>query len=803
MFRMIFKMAWRNALKNKTYVFICLLSLVLGITCFFFIGIWAKDELSHDKSFFAAKNTYRIESVLQGTDGALDEISANGWPVGKVLQDNFPEVEKISYARDWMPVLKLNENYFNEDALFADKNFVEVIGLPLQSGNPATALEQPYSMLISGELSKKLFGTDNPMGKTIFIQDTIPYTVTGVFENLPANTHLRFNLLASFSSLCASEAGFCEDQFATGWFNINVYNYVKLKAEVNPENFQAKIKDVVQVYGRSEVEKYGYKCFLNLRPFSEIYLHSNLVTGFGKVGDYKMVKLYIGIGIFVLLIAAFNFINLSTVRSMDRAREIGIQKVLGNVRKRLIGQFLTETGLLCLLAVFISFVTMIILLPNFNQLSGKTFTIPDLFAPGNLFIMLGVLLIMIPLAGFYPALILSAYEPIQVLKGKFSRSVSGTMLRKVLVTFQILLSIGFIVSILVIWNQLSYMRQQDLGFSKENIMLVDVEKLPWQMRHEKAGAIKTALLTIPGVTNVTSSNAVPGRSGWDGQFAYAEGMPKDKGISIEFIPVDDNFIKTIGLTIVAGRDFIKGSEADVKSGLIINESAARVFGWGSAQNAIGKKLSTSGIDGTVVGVIKDYHQHGLRRKIGGVVLSPVSFINLFAIRYDGGDKNNLMQRVKEVMNPFFKGYQLEMRWMDDYFQRQYQQEENFRSHIEIAAVISLIICCLGLLGLSVYTAQQRAKEISIRKVLGSSAASIIVFLSKELVVLGFIAMVIAVPLTYWVMNQWLENFAYRMDIGWWIFAVAGLVVLTLAFVTISYQALKAAFTNPIKHLRTE
>jgi putative ABC transport system permease protein len=803
MFKLTLKMAWRYALKSKSFVVICLLSLILGITCFSFIGLWAKDELNHDRTFFAAENTYRLESVLQEPDGTMNDISANGWPVGKVLSENFPEVDKVTYARDWMPVLKQNGSYFNEDALLADNNFVDVVGLPLVSGNPVTALEQPYSLLISEDLSRKFFGNENAMGKTIFIQDTIPYTVTGVFSNLPANTHLRFNLLASFSSICSSDPGFCEEQFTTGWFNINVYNYVKLREGIERDAFEAKIKDIVQVYGKAEVEKYGYKSFLRLRPFSEIYLHSNLVTGFGKVGDYKLVKLYIGIAIFVLLIAAFNFINLSTIRSMDRAREIGIQKVLGNVKKRLMGQFLMETALLCVVAVLISFLLMLLLLPGFNQIIGKSFERSDLFAPGNLLILVGVLLVMVPLAGFYPALILAGYEPIHVLKGKFSRSVSGTNLRKVLVTFQIFLSIGFIVGILVIWKQIAYMGKQNLGFAKDNLMVVDVEKLPWQMRHEKSGAIKDALLKIPGVTGVTSTNAVPGRSGWDGQFAYAEGMPKDKGVSIEFIPADDDFIKTIGLQLVAGRDFIKGSEADVQSGLIINESAVRVFGWGTPENALGKKLSTSGIDGTVVGVVKDYHQHGLKRKIGGVVLSPVSFINLFAIRYEGKDNKNLMQQVNLAMKPFFMGYQLDMRWMDEYFQQQYQREEKFKSHIEIAAVISLIICCLGLFGLSVFTAQQKAKEISIRKVLGSSASNIIFYLSKELVLLACIAMGIAVPITYWVMNNWLENFAYRTDISWWVFVVAGGAVLLIAFATISFQALKAAFTNPIKYLRTE
>jgi len=803
MWSITLKMAWRSALKNKFYVGISLCSLVLGITAFLLMSIWAKDELSYDKSFFSASDTYRVEGVLQSPDGNLDELSTIGWPVGKALATHFPEIEKVSYVRTARPIIKHKDAYFNENALMADNAFIDVVGLPLLQGNPNGALEQPFSIAISESSAKKYFGNVSPLGKTMFIQDTIPYTVTAVFCDVPQNSHLRFDMLLSFSSACAEDPAFCDEQFATGWFNMNVYNYVKLNNTATPEKFNSKIRDIVQLYGKSEVEKYGYKCYLNLRPFSDIYLHSNMPTGFGEVGSYKMVKLYIGIALFVLLIASFNFINLTTVRSMDRARVIGVQKVLGNIRRRLIAQFLTETGLLCVFSFGISLVLMFFLLPTFNEITGKTLTLPILFSSGNLLLMLGVLILLIPLAGFYPALVLSAYEPIQVLKGKFSRSVSGNFLRKVLVTFQILLSVGFIVSILVIWKQISYMRQQDLGFEKQNVLLVDLEKLPWGLRHQQAGAAKNALLSILGVTHVTSANAVPGRSGWDGQFAYAEGMPKEKGVSIEFIPVDDDYVKTIGLTLIAGRDFVKGSEADVKGGLIINEAAVRVFGWGNAQNAIGKKLSTSGIDGQVLGVVKDYHQHGLQRKIGGVVFSPVEFINLFAIRYDGQQHRELSAQVQKALHPFFKGYTMEMQWMNEYFDKQYRNEERLSKHIEIAAFISLIICCLGLLGISVYTAQQKAKEISIRKVLGASASGIVLFLSKELVILTILAMVIAIPVTWWAMQQWLGNFAYRTQMSWWLFAFAGLVVLFIAFLTISFQAIKAAIANPVKSLRTE
>ncbi len=803
MWSITLKMAWRSALKNKFYIWISLGSLVLGITSFLFISIWAKDELSYDKSFFSASDSYRVECILQGSDGNLEELSTIGWPVGKTLAANFPEIEKLTYVRNARPIIKHNEAYFNENALIADKEFFAVVGLPLLKGNPDKALEQPYSVAINESTAVKYFGNDNPIGKTLFIQDTIAYHVTAVFRDIPYHSHLRFNMLLSFSTTCADDPAFCDEEFSTGWFNMNVYNYVKLRKEVSVEKLVPKIRDIVQVYGKAEVDKYGYKCFLSLRSFSDIYLHSGMATGFGDTGNYNMVKLYMGIALFVLLIASFNFINLTTVRSMDRAREIGVQKVLGNVRRRLIGQFLTESGLLCSIALMICLALLVVLLPFFNEVTGKIFSLNLLFTPGNLLLMLGVLLLLIPLAGFYPALVLSAYEPIQVLKGKFSRSLSGTVLRKVLVTFQILLSVGFIVSILVIWKQVNFMRNQDLGFEKQNILLVDMENLPWVLRHQQAGAAKNALLSIPGVTHVSSANAVPGRSGWDGQFAYAEGMAKDQGVSIEFIPADADYIKTIGLSIVAGRDFVKGSEADVKGGLIINETAVRVFGWGDAQKAIGKKLSTSGIDGQVVGVVNDYHQHGLQRKIGGIVLSPIDYINLLAIRYTGNQPRQLEGLVQKALHPFFDGYTLEINWMNEYFDQQYRNEERLSKHIEIAAIVSLFICCLGLLGISVYAAQQKAKEISIRKVLGASATGIVLFLSKELIILTLVAMLIAIPVSWWAMQQWLESFAYHVQMSWWLFAIAGLMVLVIALFTISIQAIKAATANPIKNLRTE
>lgn len=803
MFKTFFKIAWRTALRNRSFTAISLGSLVLGITLFFFISLWVKDEMSYDASFAGREEVCRVESDLITPDGQSEKMGSVGWPVGKTLQAQYPEIEHVTYLRSWYPIINFKEAHFYEDALIADHQFFKVLGFPLQEGDPATALNAPYSVVITRELKEKYFGKEEALGKIMTINDTLSYKVTGVFGDLPKNSHLRFDMIGSFATFCSMYPRDCEQEYASGWFDMNVYNYVKLAPKATAATTTARIKNLVQVAGREAVAKWGYKNNLSLRPVKDIYLYSGLTTAKGTVGNFKTIQLFTAIGIFILLIACLNFINLSTARSVERAKEIGIQKVLGNSRGKLIGQFLTEAAVLCSIAALISLLLMIALLPAFNEFTGKNFTMKELFTPGNGLLLSGIVVVLVPLAGFYPAWVLSSFKPISVLKGRFSNTTAGTLLRKSLIVLQFVISAGFIMCTLIMYQQMRYMQKQELGFDKDQVLVVDLVKVPWTLRHDKMEVFKAEMLRQKGIKNISATFAVPGRYGWDGQFAYPEGRPPDQGVTVEYVAADADYIKTIGIKLIAGRDFIPNSEKDQNESFVINETAARVLGWGTPQNALGKKLSTSGKDGLVVGVVKDYHMHGLQTRINPIVLSPIRSIGLFAARYEGITPAQAVENAKAAWETTYKGYPMEYRFMDEELQRQYAKEDKLRQFFGLAAGLSILIGCLGLLGLVIYTAQKRVREIGIRKVLGATVSGIVTLLSVDLLKLVGIAIVLAIPLAWWAMHTWLQNFAYRVQINAWVFVLSAVLALLIALVTISFQAVKAALANPVKSLRSE
>lgn len=803
MFKTYLKIAWRNAIINKSYTAISLGSLVLGITLFFFIAIWVKKEYSYDKSLSKGAQICRVETDLLLQTGGTSSLSTVGWPVGKVLATDYPEIAKVTYMRDWSPIINFKGEHFYETALYGDKQFLNVFNYPLSEGEATTALNEPFSLVISKELSEKYFGKGaSALGKVIMIYDTVPWKVTGVFADLSAPSHLKFDMVGSLETYCSLQPAVCREEYQSGWFDVNMYNYVELSKGVTLENAQAKIKDLITVKAKEAVEQTGFKPTLKLRPLEEIYLHSNMSTGKGEVGNHKTVRLFFIIGLFILIIGCLNFINLSTAKSVERAKEIGIKKVLGSNKGKLIYQFITETGLMCVAATVISVLLMILLLPMFNSFTGDDYKTSELFSVGNCILILLIVLILVPLAGFYPAWVLSSFRPISVLKGRFSHTSGGALLRKGLVVAQFVISIAFVMGTMIVWKQMRFMQKQELGFDKNEMLIMDMGKLPWQLRHSQLPAFKASLLSQPGVEKVTGTVAVPGRTGWGSQFAWPEGQPKDAQLIVEYIPVDHNYISTIGLKLLTGRDFITGNSTDSSKSLIINETAMKLFGWKSVEESIGKQLNTSGKEGHVIGVLKDYHQHGLQSKINPVVLGIAPMTNVVAFRYKGSPK-----RAAEIAQAswakFYNGYPINFRFLDEDFQRQYVKEEKFQELFSIASAVSIFIACMGLLGLTIYTAQKRTREIGIRKVLGANTGGIVRLLSTDFMKLVLIAIVLSTPIAWWSMDKWLSDFAYRTNMSWWVFASAGVVAFLIAFITISFQAIRAALANPVKSLRTE
>jgi len=797
------KIAWRNAIRNRAHSAISLTSLILGLTFFCLIMLWAKDEMSYDKGFKSPERICRVETTLTLKDGSSSSMATVGWPVGRTLTTEYPEIESLTYMSDWSPIINYKGNKFYENAFYADKNFFNVFGNELLEGDPKTALKEPFSLVISESLKEKYFGDGEALGKILMLSDTVPYKITGILKTNTTPSHLKFDMLGSFSSRLVGRPQDWEQEFSSGWFDVNVYNYAKLKKGVNPEALTKKVQDLILRDGKAAVAATGFKSKILLRPVEDVYLYSGMSTGTGPVGNIKLLNLFILIGFFILIIACLNFINLTTAKSVERAKEIGIKKVLGSGRKNLIIQFLTESALFCIVALIISLLTVSSILPLFNAFTGKAFTLATLFSAVNILLAFGIIILVIPIAGFYPAVVLSAYQPVKVLKGSFAPTGSGNLLRKGLVVAQFVISIAFILSTMVIWKQMSFMQNQNLGFDKDKILIVNTKKVPWTLRNNNANVFKTNVLKHAGIQDISGCWAVPGRLGWEGQFAYPEGKTKEQALVVEYIPVDNDYIKTLGLKLSTGRDFIANRTDDEQKNVIINETAVKSFGWRNDENAIGKKLSTSGKEGVVIGVLKDYHQHGLQEQIKPVVLGIGNGVSVFAIRYNGADPHKVINTVKDEWSKVFKGYEFDYKFMDEDFQQQYIKEEKFETLFGLAAFLSISIACLGLLGLAIYTAQKRIKEIGVRKVLGASVYNITLMLSKDFLQLVFVALLIASPLAWYAMNNWLQGFAYHINMSWWTFLFGGAISLLIALITVCFQSIKAALANPVKSLRSE
>ncbi len=799
-----FRFAWRNFFKSPAQTAISLLSLILGLTFFFLISFWVKDELSYDTGFTDPGQIGRVESNLILTDGTTSSLPTVGWPVGRALAAEYPEIGSLTYMRRWSPVISSNGIRFYETAFYADSNFFRVFDYSLLEGDPATALTEPRSLVISDRLREKYFGSAvNVVGRTLMLGDTIPYRITGVFKSLTIPSHLRFDLLGSFSSLVATDPKGFQQEFAGGWFDVNVYNYVKLNRPATTVSLSAKVRDLILRDGKAAVAATGMKSTLFVRPVSEIYLYSGMGTGGEPTGNIATLRLFVVVGIFILIIACLNFINLTTARSVERAREIGIKKVLGCGRRSLVFQFLLESAWLCLLAAVLSIAILALLLPAFNELTGKGFRVTGLFTTDNWLLLLAIVGIVIPISGLYPAWVLSSFQPVRVLKGRFSHTGSGNFLRRALVIAQFTISVAFILGTIVIWKQMTFMRDQSLGFDQDQIVLINSNKLPWQVAQDNWKAFKASLLGLPGVNRVSASWAVPGRNGWNGQFAYPEGRSKEQGSIVEYVSVDADYLKTLGLTLVSGRDFFPESQEDRNNNLIINERAMETFGWPSPAQAIGKKLSTSGKDGVVVGVVKDYHQHSLHDAIGPVVLGMGDQMEVVAVRYEGNRSRELVSRVGAIWKSYFSGYAFDYRFLSDDFQAQYKKDNNFERLFGVAAELSIAIACLGLLGLVAYSIRTRLKEVGVRKVLGASAFQITRLLSAETLGLVVAAVLIASPIAWIGINVWLRQFAFKTTVSWWLIPLTAGIAIGIALATITITTVRAAFTNPVKTLRAE
>jgi len=809
MFKNYFKIAFRNLWKNKGYSAINIIGLAMGIATCLLISLYVLDELSYDQFNKNADRIYRINADIK-FGGEEQKLAVCPDPMAFTMVKDYPEVENAVRFRNYGPSLvkKGNENIKENRVIFADSTLFDVFTLPMIAGNPKKALTEPNTVVITENIANKYFNSINVVGKTLRFDNKTDYKITGVIKFIPENSHFNFDFFVALAGV--------EEAHQNIWLSFNFNTYLLLRKDADVTSFKRKFDDVLKKYmfpqalellkiNADDFKKSGNYVNLSLIPLTDIHLHSDRIAELAPNSDVQVVYIFSIIAIFILLVACVNFMNLSTARSANRAKEVGIRKVLGTQRKSLISQFLTEAVLMSLIAFVFAIAIALLLLPYLNQLALKNLTLSLKQHPFLLPTLIGFAVIVGLLAGSYPALYLSAFRPIQVLKGTLAGGFKRSYLRSSLVVFQFFISIVLIIATIIIYNQLNYIRNKKLGFNKEQVILVrDAYALGKQTE-----TFKQEVLNLPEIISGTKSGYLPvSNSGRDNESLFPEGhIENDKAVSSQLWTVDQDYVKTMGMQVVNGRDFSKDFPTD-SSAIILNETAVRLFGF--TGNPIGRKVTElidlnakTTRDYTVIGVVKNFNFESLRQNIGSLCMKIGNDRGTISFRMKTADVAQTINRIKTTWKSIAPNEPFTYSFLNDEFESMYHSEQRSGKIFISFAVLAILIACLGLFGLAAYAAEQRTKEIGIRKVLGATVSNIVSMLSKDFLKLVVIASVIAFPVAWWFMNKWLEDFVYRININWWVFVLASFVSIFIAIITVSFQAIKAALTNPVKNLRTE
>lgn len=800
-----FKIALRTLLKFKGYAFINLFGLALGLTAGILIMIYVLDETSYDTFHAKGDRIYRVTTAFHATGdknkGGMDQ---NGWPVGRILQKDFPEVASVIYTRN-ASFLTINhsDKRIRQNVHFMTPEFFDMFSFPLLKGNPEKALTEPYTVVITEDMEQKYFNGD-ALNKTLVMADTLNVVVTGVLKNVPVNSHMQFDMLVSFATFETMDTYFSFDN-SNGWGNINMRNYVLLKEDADAPAFMAKAKNLYMERAGEMMKNWGTTAHLYFEPMKDIYLRSKAGNGLGTLGSIDRLYLLTGIAAFVIVLACINFVNLATARSVYRAKEVGLRKVAGSTRQGLIRQFLTESFVLTVFALFIAIALIGLVLPVFNQLLGKDYQVVSLLN-GPIVLGVVILLALVSLfSGYYPAMVMSALRPSEVLKGKMQSSARGIQLRRSLVVFQFVISATLVVGTLIVLDQLRYMQQQDLGFEKDEIMVVNSARVR-SKNPEAFESFKTSLKGLASVANVSMTNSLPGNPGWQGQVSYPEGKTGDDAVSVEYMAVDEDYLETLGVSLIAGSNFDRSHATDLTDGLILNEAAVAAYGWLTPEEAIGKVIVSPSESpaGKVIGVVKDYHQLGLQQRIGPMVMDYFpSRGYMYAIRYKASDTQHLISSVEGIWKKAFPGYDFNYFFLDQNFEKQYQSEQRLANVFTLFAVVTIVIASIGLIGLVSFMVVAKTKEIGVRKVLGAGVFSITRLLSKEFILLVVIANILAVPLAWYFAGEWLNKFAYRTALNPMLFVWTMVLAIMITLLAVGYQTVRAATADPVKSLRCE
>lgn len=811
MFTNYLKIAWRNLLKNKTFSFINITGLAIGLSCFILIALYVADELSYDRYNEKAGRIFRINADINmgGTNLHLATCSD---PMGATLKKDYPQVEEFVrfFNSNGSKLIKKGNEFIDEQKVaYADSTLFNVFTLPAIEGDTKNALNEPNTVVITESTAKKYFGNTNVVGKTIETNESKNnlYNITAVIKDIPSNSHFNFDFIFSMDNV---EYGF------GNYMSHNFQTYILLKEGAGYKAFEKNFPQVIDKYifpqakqfmkltSMEDFKKSGNNLEYHLMPVTDIHLRSDRFPELGVNGSMQTVYIFSVVALFILLIACINFMNLSTARSANRSKEVGIRKVLGTNKNSLVWQFLTESTLMVFIALLIALLIAGLTLPFFNDVSTKSLTITSLFSYQVLPFLLLLPFVVGALAGSYPAFFLSSFQPITVLKGKINAGFKRSNLRSGLVVFQFFISIVLIIGVTIIYNQLNYIQTKKLGFNKDQVLVLNGTGV----MGNKAETFKNEVAKMSGVKSATFSGFLPvsnsARS--DNTFTSEAVMTDKNGFNMQTWGIDYDYLNTLGMEIIKGRNFSREFGSD-SSAVIINETTAKILGF---QDPVGKKIYTfdnnmppSSIAYTVIGVVKNFNFESLRQNI-----APLCFrlgVNNWstAFKVSTSDISGLVKNIESKWKSMAPGMPFSYQFLDDSFDNMYRTEQRVGKIALSFAILAILIACLGLFGLATYMAEQRTKEIGVRKVLGASIGNLVSMLSTDFLKLVLVAAVIAFPFAWFIMHKWLQDFAFRININWWVFAAAGIIALLIALVTVSFQAIKASMANPVQSLRTE
>jgi putative ABC transport system permease protein len=800
MLKNLFKIALRNIFKDKVYSSINILGLTIGITCSMFLFMYILDELSYDRYHTNANNIYRIVSNIKEPDNSFTWAIAQV-PMAQELRNNYPEVKNaVRFYGTGRTLYKNGDKQFNEEQFFlTDSTVFDMFTYEFIAGDMSTALDNPFSIVLTETVAKKYFATPaEALGQSLQNKENDEFKITGVIKDVPYNSHFRFDALISRSSRQGSDGG--------SWGNFGVFTYIQLPEGYDLTKMYASLDTIVKQRVNPIFEQYGIKVAYELQNIPDIHLHSKIQDEAEEGGDISYIYIFGAVSAFMLIIACINYMNLATARSANRAKEVGVRKVMGSQRKQLIIQFITESVVLTVIALILSIILIYALLPAFNSLANKHLPFSYVLQTPVILSLIGITLFSGIVGGSYPAFYLSSFNPVNVLKGKLAARGGSVFFRRALVVLQFSISIFMLIATLVVFDQLSYMRNKDLGFDKERVIKLTLSE---RELRQKADVLVNRLKQAPEVAGVGTATSVPGQG--VGKLLLKvednEGKLVDRGIDL--FNADFDFVKTMGMDIIQGRDFSRDVSSDTTYAVLVNQAMVKRMAW---DDPIGKKFIFQGggpnntdIEKRVVGVLKDYHQNSLYDAIEPimVILSDENYFVL--VRTEEGDVKKSLAAVENVWKDLFPNNTFQFDFLDQDFNSQYTADEKRSLIFTVFSSLTIAIACLGLLGLAAFTTEQRTKEIGVRKVIGASVQSLVTLVSKEFFLLVGLGMLIAFPAAWYFTESWLTNFAYHIELKgeWPTFLLSALLAFVITLVTVGYHVMRAANSNPVKSLRDE